>query len=59
MPNPSESPVSRPDVAGMTTGYYCEYCGEGHAERPKILHSALCKIFQFNNLLAALGGGGG
>ena len=40
-------------------GYWCEYCGEGHAERPKILHSALCKIFQFNQRLAALGDGDG
>ena len=40
-------------------GYWCECCGEGHAERPKILHSALCKIFQFNQRLAALGEGDG
>lgn len=40
-------------------GYWCEYCGEGHAEHPKILHSALCKIFQFNQRLAALGDGDG
>ena len=40
-------------------GYYCEFCGEGHVERPKILHSALCKIFQFNEALAALGDGDG